>query len=132
MQRSGRCTNRSGARGDSEADGRRGEDHQCLHRNKEEKRGEQDSQAGVAGKAPFVRTRPTERKVLRRQAKKAGPDIEVKCRLMRGNVLANRKPLKELHVEGGVTEDGALWKDELQRHCEEVHAEETAERRRGS
>ena len=81
-----------------------------------------------------MRTRPTERKVLRRQAKKPRPDIAVKCRLMRGNVLANRKPLKELHVEGSFTEDRAVWKEELQRHCKEGHAnkEETAERRRGS
>ena len=49
-----------------------------------------------------------------------------------GTVLAKkREPLKELHVEGGFTEDGTLWKDELQRHCEEVYDdnEETAERR---
>ena len=75
-----------------------------------------------------MRTRPTKRKVLRRQAKATARYC--------GQVplVAKREPLKELHVEGGFTEDGAVWKDELQRHCEEVHADnqETAERRRGS
>ena len=50
---------------------------------------------------------------------------------MRGNTLAKREPLEELHVEDSFTEDRAVWKEELQRHCEEVYddKEETAERR---
>ena len=44
---------------------------------------------------------------------------------------AEKKALKELYVDGTVTEDKAVWTEELQTHCEEVgDEEETAEKQK--
>ena len=41
------------------------------------------------------------------------------------------RPLKLLYVEASFTEEWAVWKEELQRHCEEVYdEEETAEKQK--
>ena len=47
-------------------------------------------------------------------------------------VLAKRRLLKELYVEGIFVEHRAVWKDELPRRCEEVYddQEETAEKQK--
>ena len=34
--------------------------------------------------------------------------------------IPKRRPLKGLYVEGIPTEDRAVWKGELQRHCQEA------------
>ena len=40
-----------------------------------------------------------------------------------------RKPLSELYVDGMITEDRDEWREELQRHCEEVFADHEETRR---
>ena len=47
-----------------------------------------------------------------------------------GNKMSKRKRLDELRVDGRSTEDRTIWKEALQRHCEEAYedVEETIER----
>ena len=74
-------------------------------------------------------TAKIERKVLKKQARKARADHQVKCCLEPGKKKTKRQPLTELYVKGHSTEDTEEWQKELQRHCEEVYTdqEETKE-----
>ena len=67
--------------------------------------------------------------MLKKQARKARAEHHVKCCQEPGKKKAKRKPLTELYVKWQYTEDREEWQKELQRHCEEVHAdqEETKE-----
>ena len=53
-------------------------------------------------------TRPIERKLLKKKARNARADHDVKCSLMTGK-LPKRKPLTELYVNGSFTEDREAW-----------------------
>ena len=64
----------------------------------------------------------TER-VLKKQARTARDDHLVKCNLMPGNSRTKRKPLAELYVNGGFTEDSEEWQQELLIHCEGVYTD---------
>ena len=74
-------------------------------------------------------TTKIQRRVLRRQARKARAEHLVKCSLQPGKKKAKRKPLTELYVKGHFTEDRAERQEELQRRCDEVYTdvEETKE-----
>ena len=74
-------------------------------------------------------TKKIERKVLKKQARKARAEHLVKWCLAQGNRKVRGKPLPELYVNGNFTEDKEEWQRELQRHCEEVYTdqEETRE-----
>ena len=65
--------------------------------------------------------RPDERRVLRRQARKARAAHLVKCSLALGHRRVLRKPLKELHINGEFSENREDWRKELERHCGEVY-----------
>ena len=67
--------------------------------------------------------RPIERKILRKQARKARADHPVQCCLLPGKKIPKRKPLTELYVNGIFTEDREEWQKELQRHCDEVYVD---------
>ena len=67
--------------------------------------------------------RPDERRVLRRQAGKARAAHLVKCRLALGQRRVLRKPLRELHINGGFSENREDWRKELQRPWREVHVD---------
>ena len=67
-------------------------------------------------------TAKIERKVLKKQARKARADHQVKCCLEPGKKKTKRQPLTELHVKGHFTEDTEEWQKEFQRHCEEVYS----------
>ena len=58
-----------------------------------------------------------ERKVLRKQARKARAEHLVKFSMEPEKKKATRKPLTELYGKGQFTEDRAEWQEELQRHC---------------
>ena len=45
----------------------------------------------------------------------------VKCSVMSVKGMSNMKPLKGLFVGGHFTEDRAVWNEERQRQCENVH-----------
>ena len=68
-------------------------------------------------------TRPIERKILRKQARKARADHAVQCCLLPGKRIPKRKALTELYVNGIFTEDREEWQKELQRHCDEVYVD---------
>ena len=72
-------------------------------------------------------TKKIKRKVLKKQARKARADHLVKCCLEPGKKKAKRKPLAELYIKRKFHR--REWLKELQRHCEEVYAdqEETKE-----
>ena len=74
-------------------------------------------------------TAKIKRSVLKKQARKARAEHQVKCCLEPGKEKAKRKPLTELYVKGHFTEDREEWQKELQRHCEKVSTdqEETKE-----
>ena len=82
-------------------------------------------------RAAVVCERTTERHVLRKQMKQAKARHAVNCCLMPGKVLAESRALKELlYSEGHLPEERAVWRDEPQRHNDEVYddKEETAEK----
>ena len=64
--------------------------------------------------------RPVERRVLRRQARKARAAHLVKSSLAPGWRRVLRKPLKELYIDGEFSENREDWRKELERHCGEV------------
>ena len=74
--------------------------------------------------------RPIESKVLMKQAWKARAEHAVNCSLMPGKSIPKRKPLTELYVNGGVTEDTGAWEKELHGHCAEVYADPEEDNRR--
>ena len=79
---------------------------------------------GLREEAAARCTAKIKRKVLKKQARKARAEHQVKCFLEQGKKKAKRKPLTELCVKGHVTEDREEWQKELQRHCEEVYTEQ--------
>ena len=66
-------------------------------------------------------TAKTNRRVLRRQARKARAEHLVRCSLEPVKKKAKRKPLTEFYLKGHFTEDRSEWQRELRRHCEEVY-----------
>ena len=68
-------------------------------------------------------TAKIKRKVLKKQARKARTEHQLKCCLQPGK-KAQRKPLTELRVKGHFTEDRDEWRKELQKHCEEVYTDQ--------
>ena len=78
-------------------------------------------------------TRKIKRRILRKQARKARAEHQVKGSLEPGKRKTKSKPLTELDVKGQFTEDREEWQKKLQRHCEEVYTaqEETKETQEG-
>ena len=75
-----------------------------------------------------------ERRVLRKQERRARADHEVKCSMEPGRKKkSKRTPLFELFVDGNSTADREDWQRELKRHCEGVctDQEETEEVQQG-
>ena len=58
-------------------------------------------------------TKMTNRRVLKKQARKARTNHLVKCSMMPGKKRLQRKPLTELYVNGKLTEDREEWIQEL-------------------
>ena len=54
-------------------------------------------------------SRPTDRKVVMEQARKAKAEHAVKCGLMHGKRISKRRPVTELCVNGSSTEDRGAW-----------------------
>ena len=71
--------------------------------------------------------------MLKKQARKARAEHQVKCWLETGKKKAKRKPLTELYVKEHFTGVREEWHKELQMHCEEVYIdqEETKEAQEG-
>ena len=69
-------------------------------------------------------TAKIKRRVLKKQARKARAEHQVKCCLVPGKKKAKRKPLTKLYVKGHFTEDREEWQKELQRRCDEVYIDQ--------
>ena len=74
-------------------------------------------------KAATRSLRPVERRVLRRQARKARAANLVKCSLAPGWRRVLGKPLKELYINGEFSENREDWRKELERPWREVYVD---------
>ena len=78
-------------------------------------------------------SRPIERRILRESGKKkARAEHLVRCSVMPEKKKIRRKLLKELFIDGNLSENRADVKKELQKHCEAVYvdSEETDQEQR--
>ena len=60
------------------------------------------------------------KKKKNKQTRQARARHAAKCSLMPGKRTPKGRPLKEVYVDATFTEDRNIWKEELQRHCEEI------------
>ena len=63
-----------------------------------------------------------QKKALRKQARKTWAD-HVKCSIMPGKKILNKKPLTELYANDEFTDEREKWNQELQRQCDEVNTD---------